>query len=151
MYTQTFSLSLKWLFLLIIIFFFSKLTKVANNDIHIEKFIKDISIPYSAADIVISRAGALAISELTFMEKAMILIPFPEASEDHQLINAKNIESKGACKLVLQNDLLNGTLEMCIQNLFNTKNAIQNLEKKSKQISKPKATENIVNKIMEYI
>ena len=81
----------------------------------------------------------------------MVLIPFPEAAENHQLINAKNIESKGACKLVLQNELLNGTLEMCIKNLFDNKNAIQNLEKKSKQISKPNATENIVNEIMEYV
>ena len=81
----------------------------------------------------------------------MVLIPFPEAAENHQLINAKNIESKGACKLVLQDDLLNGMLEICIQDLFNTKNAIQNLEKKSKQISKPNATENTVNEIMEHI
>ena len=126
-------------------------TKIKNDSIVIKKFIKDISIPYSAADIVISRAGALAISELTFMGKAMILIPFPQAAENHQFVNAENIKSKNACKVIQQKNLINNKLELCITQLFKSENAIKTLEQQSKLLAKPKAAEFIVNEIMKYI
>ena len=56
-----------------------------------------MSLVYSAADLTISRAGALAISELLFMKKAFILIPFQYAANQHQDINAIYIEKDHAC------------------------------------------------------
>ena len=65
-----------------------------TKNIIIKKFIEDMSIIYSAADLVISRSGALAISELCYMGKAMILIPFRFAADNHQELNANEIKKR---------------------------------------------------------
>jgi len=126
-------------------------SNIHHKNIKIKSFINNISVPYSAADIVVSRAGALAISELTFMGKAMILIPFPQAAENHQFINAKNIELHGACRIIKQHNLPSGELESCIKKLLNNKKALQSLENKSKFISKPNASKTISNEVLRYI
>ena len=126
-------------------------TKIKNNNIVIEKFIDNMSYAYSASDIVISRAGAIAISEMTFMGKAMILIPFPQAAENHQYINAKTIESKEAGILIEQHNLSKGILEDKIKDIFYNLDYLKSLEKKSKKISQPKATNTIVDTIVNMV
>ena len=106
---------------------------------------------YSASDLVISRAGAITISELTFLAKAMILIPYPLAAENHQNLNAENIYKNKACIIVRQNELNTNILDKQITNLFNNKNKIKNLEKNAKAISNPNSTKEIVNKIMDLM
>ena len=59
-------------------------------------FIAKMEYAYAAADVVISRAGAMAIAELSVLKKPVIFVPFPFAAEDHQTANAKTLESKGA-------------------------------------------------------
>ena len=66
---------------------------------------------YKAADLVIARAGALTISELTFLGKAMILIPYKYAADNHQEINADSIEKKKACFVIHEDKLKKGILE----------------------------------------
>lgn len=57
----------------------------ANNpNVFVTEFISEMQYAYSAADIIISRAGAIAISELCLVGKPVILVPFPFAAEDHQ-------------------------------------------------------------------
>jgi UDP-N-acetylglucosamine--N-acetylmuramyl-(pentapeptide) pyrophosphoryl-undecaprenol N-acetylglucosamine transferase len=104
---------------------------------------------YSAADIVISRAGALAISEMAIMGKAMILVPFPFAAGDHQLKNAQSITDKGAAKLVLQSRLSDGELESTVIELLDDKEELNTMETKASSFSTPDAVENILNAIME--
>ena len=127
------------------------ISKIHHNNIKIKKFINNMSYSYSAADLVISRAGAIAISEITYMGKAMILIPFPQAAENHQYINAEKIESLGACYLIEQNKLSNGNLEKIITKIFNNTEILSSLEKKSLDISKPNATKVIVKEILESV
>ena len=106
---------------------------------------------YSASDLIISRAGAITISELTFMSKVAILIPYPQAAENHQDINANYVLKNKACKIINQKELESNKLINCIDNLLNDKKQIKELEKNSKKISKPYATTNIVKNIMELI
>ena len=73
-----------------------------------------MSVVYSASDIVISRAGALAISELLFMGKAAILIPFIYAADNHQNINADYIQKNKACIKIKEEELNKGNLENII-------------------------------------
>ncbi|HAI81517.1 MAG TPA: UDP-N-acetylglucosamine--N-acetylmuramyl-(pentapeptide) pyrophosphoryl-undecaprenol N-acetylglucosamine transferase, partial [Chryseobacterium sp.] len=54
-----------------------------NRNIQIVEFIKNMELAYSAADIIVSRAGAIAISELAVAKKPVLLVPFPFAAEDH--------------------------------------------------------------------
>lgn len=68
------------------------------------QFISRMDLAYSAADVVISRAGAIAISELCLVGKPVILIPSPNVAEDHQTKNARALADKGAALLVADQD-----------------------------------------------
>jgi UDP-N-acetylglucosamine--N-acetylmuramyl-(pentapeptide) pyrophosphoryl-undecaprenol N-acetylglucosamine transferase len=59
-------------------------------------FITQMELAYGAADVVISRAGAMAIAELCVVKKPVIFVPFPFAAENHQTVNAENLVSKNA-------------------------------------------------------
>lgn len=126
------------------------LKDINNKDlVNIFPFSNDMGAVYSAADIVISRAGALAISEMAIMGKAMILVPFPFAAGDHQLKNAQSITDKGAAKLVLQSRLSDGELESTVIELLDDKEELNTMETKASSFSTPDAVENILNAIME--
>jgi len=104
---------------------------------------------YSAADIIISRSGAIALSEMTFLGKAMILIPLPHSAGNHQYINAKSIEKNGSAIIIQQSQLKLEYLEESIFNLLKNPTKINQMEKKSKEISFKNSTEKIINIIME--
>ena len=67
-----------------------------KTNIWADDFINKMEFAYAAADLVISRAGAMAIAELCVMKKAVIFVPFPFAAEDHQTVNAQNLVNKNA-------------------------------------------------------
>ena len=126
------------------------LNEIKNKDhLKIFPFSDDMGAVYSAADIVISRAGALAISEMAIMGKTMILVPFPHAAGDHQLKNAQSFADKGAAKIVLQSNLEPGDLEKTIWQLFDNPEKLATIESKASSLSTPDALENIITVIME--
>ncbi|HEY0752327.1 MAG TPA: undecaprenyldiphospho-muramoylpentapeptide beta-N-acetylglucosaminyltransferase [Chitinophagaceae bacterium] len=71
-----------------------------NPHIWVDSFIRQMENAYAAADIVISRAGAMAIAELCVVQKPVVFVPFPFAAEDHQTANAKNLVDKDAALMV---------------------------------------------------
>ena len=77
-----------------------ELLKQQDEHIRIVPFIKNMNDAYSMADIIVSRAGALALAELTLVGAPTILVPFPYAAEDHQTFNAKALSTKDAALLV---------------------------------------------------
>ncbi len=86
--------------------------KILNRkDIHIHPFIDRMDLAYTAADIIVSRAGAIAISELCIIGKPVILIPSPNVAEDHQTKNAEALVRKSAALILKDND--------AVENLFN--------------------------------
>lgn len=80
---------------------------VKHPNIRITEFIKDMPLAYSLADVIISRAGALSISELCQVGKPTILVPSPNVAEDHQRKNAMALTSHNAAVMVLDKDLQN--------------------------------------------
>ena len=105
---------------------------------------------YKAADIVVARAGAISISELTYLSKAMILIPYTYAANNHQQINAESIKNKKACIIIQQNELNTRILEKTINRLFN-ENLINQLEQYSFKASFPDAIDSIYKEIKSII
>ena len=103
-----------------------------TKNIHLCSFINRMDYAYKAADLVISRAGAGAISELCLLKKPVILVPSPNVSEDHQTKNAMALVSKDAAILVTdqaaEKDLVNVAYE--------TINDSQKMDMLSKNISK---------------
>tara|TARA_B100001250_G_scaffold407796_1_gene429152 strand:- start:421 stop:1512 length:1092 start_codon:yes stop_codon:yes gene_type:complete len=81
----------------------------------IYKFIDRMDMAYLAADIVISRAGAIAISEICFLSKASILIPSPHVTDDHQTINAKYLLDNNACLMVHEKNIDKHIIENIIK------------------------------------
>ena len=78
----------------------SAVEKIKTKGITTYSFIKEIDLAYKAADIIISRAGAIAISELCSIGKPVILIPSPNVAENHQFKNAQSLVNKNAALLV---------------------------------------------------
>ena len=123
---------------------------IHSRNIQIVEFIKNMEIAYSAADVIVSRAGAIAISELAIAKKPVLLVPFPFAAEDHQTKNAQTLVDKNAAKMVkdteMKDKFWNTLSEICENENLRTEMA-QNLE----FFSKPKATEEIVNEIFKNL
>ena len=71
-----------------------------NENVKLQAFIKRMDLAYAAADLVISRSGALAVSEIMTLKKASVLIPSPNVAEDHQTKNAKALTDQGAAILL---------------------------------------------------
>ncbi len=89
------------------------------NNISVFDFIDRMDLAYSVADIVISRAGAIAIAEICFLQKASILIPSPYVTENHQMQNAMTLSKHEAC-LIVEEKMLQGrffsTLDLFLNN-----------------------------------
>ncbi len=71
-----------------------------GESVVVKEFIREMDAAYAAADLVVSRAGALAIAELCIVAKPVIFVPYPHAAEDHQSSNARALVQKGAARLV---------------------------------------------------
>jgi UDP-N-acetylglucosamine--N-acetylmuramyl-(pentapeptide) pyrophosphoryl-undecaprenol N-acetylglucosamine transferase len=77
-----------------------KLAAANMKNVFVSAFINNMEQAYAASDIVISRAGAMAIAELCLVKKPVLFVPYPFAAEDHQTVNAMNLVNKKAALLV---------------------------------------------------
>jgi UDP-N-acetylglucosamine--N-acetylmuramyl-(pentapeptide) pyrophosphoryl-undecaprenol N-acetylglucosamine transferase len=77
-----------------------------KNNIWVNDFIVQMENAYAAADMVISRSGAMAIAELCVVKKPAVFVPFPFAAEDHQTVNAQNLVNKNAGIMIKDSDAL---------------------------------------------
>jgi UDP-N-acetylglucosamine--N-acetylmuramyl-(pentapeptide) pyrophosphoryl-undecaprenol N-acetylglucosamine transferase len=76
-----------------------------RRNVWVGPFIKEMEYAYSAGDILVSRAGAMAIAEITVMKKPAIFVPFPFAAEDHQTANALKMEANNAGIMIPDNEV----------------------------------------------
>ncbi|HIJ81854.1 MAG TPA: undecaprenyldiphospho-muramoylpentapeptide beta-N-acetylglucosaminyltransferase [Desulfuromonadales bacterium] len=82
----------------------------AGVDATVTAFISDMAAEYAKADLIICRAGATTIAEVTACGKACLFIPFPHAVDDHQRRNAEALLKKGACFMMLEQELSGASL-----------------------------------------
>jgi UDP-N-acetylglucosamine--N-acetylmuramyl-(pentapeptide) pyrophosphoryl-undecaprenol N-acetylglucosamine transferase len=81
----------------------------------VNDFITAMEYAYAASDIVISRAGAIAIAELCVMKKPTLFVPFPYAAEDHQTVNAMSLVNKQAALIVKDSEAKEKLVSMIIE------------------------------------
>jgi len=117
-----------------------------KNNIHITAFIGDMTTAYAAADVIISRAGALAVSELCQVGKAVLFIPSPNVAENHQYKNAIAIANEEAA-VVIEEKELEHRFQSEIDALLTDFEWRTKLGKKIKKLAKPNATKSIVEQI----
>ncbi|HRO75618.1 MAG TPA: undecaprenyldiphospho-muramoylpentapeptide beta-N-acetylglucosaminyltransferase [Crocinitomicaceae bacterium] len=120
------------------------------KNVHLHEFIKRMDLAYSVADVIISRAGAIAISELCIIGKPTILVPSPFVAEDHQTKNAMALVAKNAAILVKDVE----AKEKLVDTVFALveDNTLQNtLKQNITALAKPHATASIVDEIEKLI
>ena len=110
-------------------------------------FIDDMARRYAQADLVICRAGAVTVAELSAGGMASILVPFPHAVDDHQTANAKFLADQGAAILIQQRDLTPERLAEMIRSLDRAK--LLQMAKKARALGKPEAARVVAQRCME--
>lgn len=114
------------------------------------EFIYEMDLAYALADIIVSRAGALAVSEICLVAKPAIFVPFPFAAEDHQTKNVQALEAKNAAIHIKNSEakehLVDAALEL-IKNETRQGELAQNIA----SLGKPQATEQIVDEVLKLI
>jgi len=130
--------------------YYDRFKHLATDNIHITAFINQMDLAFASASMIISRAGASSVSELTVVGKPVIFIPSPFVAEDHQTKNAEAIVNQKAALLIPQNELKN-KFEIKFKELLINKTLQQELSTNIKALAKPNATENIINEIEKII
>jgi len=91
----------------------------------VQPFISDMAAEYHKADLIVCRAGATTIAEVTACGKACLFIPFPHAADDHQRRNAEALLKKQACFMLLEHELSGERLAAMIRELMNDPETVQ--------------------------
>jgi len=107
-----------------------------------------MDLAYSIADVIICRAGALTISEISLIGKASLFVPSPNVAEDHQTKNAKALSEKDAAWLVLDKEADERMIPRALE-LLNDENAQKSLSRNMLTLAKPNAREEIANEIIK--
>ena len=126
---------------------------ILNSNINIYPYLPDMYNALAVADLCISRAGASFISEMTFLGKTGIIIPFPHSANNHQLENAKSIEEKKAGFVLLEKDLVKKPelLKELVTSLIFDDIKLKELEGASKKIGIKETLEIIEENIIKEI
>jgi UDP-N-acetylglucosamine--N-acetylmuramyl-(pentapeptide) pyrophosphoryl-undecaprenol N-acetylglucosamine transferase len=113
-------------------------------------FIREMAAAYRAADVVISRAGALSISELSALGKAAVFVPLPSAAEDHQTKNARSLADRQAALICSDSDLKEHLMPTVL-GLIKDEERCRELEQRIKEFAKPNAAKEIVAEIKKIV
>src|SRR6185295_2674538 len=118
--------------------------------IRIFDFIREMNLAYDAADVIISRAGAIAISELCLVKKPVILVPSPNVAEDHQTKNAMSLVEKNAAQLIKDEQAERVLVPAVLKLLQNKEKQIIYSDNITK-LGKPNAAKEIAGEVMKLI
>lgn len=129
--------------------YYDKFKKFNFTSVKILDFIDDMNKAYSACDLLVARAGATTIAELSVLGIPSILIPSPHVAENHQFYNAKSLADEGAAILIPDDEQMKN-LKNKILELVSDKNQLKNLSDKSKKKSKPNAALEIANSAINF-
>lgn len=123
-----------------------------NENIKVYEFITRMDLAYSISDIIISRAGAIAISEICIAGKPAVFVPFPNAAEDHQTKNAMELVKNNAAILIKDNEL-NEKIRDTISNIVSNKDQMTilgaNIKKMAIKDSASRIADVIINTLRD--
>jgi UDP-N-acetylglucosamine--N-acetylmuramyl-(pentapeptide) pyrophosphoryl-undecaprenol N-acetylglucosamine transferase len=122
----------------------------AESHVRLMEFIKNMDLAYAAADVVVSRAGALSISEICLAGKPCILVPSPNVADDHQTKNASALVKRNAAMLVPDKKAIEFLAEDAIALVEDTARQ-KKLSENIRQMALPAATDQIVDEIFKLI
>ena len=125
--------------------------KAAALDAEVSPFLHDMAERYRWANLVVCRAGAGTLAELTACGKPSILVPYPYAADNHQYHNAKALEQYGAAQVIPDAELTGPRLVAAIQPLLESPAQLHQQAKQSRQLGRPLATQVIVRSCLQLL
>ena len=118
------------------------------DEIKVTDFLSRMDYAYAVADLVVSRAGASSISELSLLGKPSILVPSPNVAEDHQTHNARALSDKGAAILVRDVEAVDIMVDTAL-NIISSAEKLQSLSDNVLKLAYPNSAEKIVDEIVK--
>ncbi|HEY0876030.1 MAG TPA: undecaprenyldiphospho-muramoylpentapeptide beta-N-acetylglucosaminyltransferase [Vicinamibacterales bacterium] len=123
----------------------------AGLDARVEPFLFAMDREIKAADLVISRAGATTIAELTAAGKPAVLVPLPTAADDHQRKNAELLREAGAVEVIEQKDLTGQRLATRVLELTADADRLAAMASAARRLARPNAAKLIVDRALELV
>jgi UDP-N-acetylglucosamine--N-acetylmuramyl-(pentapeptide) pyrophosphoryl-undecaprenol N-acetylglucosamine transferase len=112
------------------------------------EYIFDMPRVMAAADLILCRAGASTLAELTYMGKPVLIVPSPNVTDNHQEKNARVLERAGGAKVFLEGQFDEESLLREIDRLLDTPEELASMSKAMAALSVPDATDKMVDKIL---
>ena len=128
----------------------AKKSAAGKAGVWVNDFITQMEYAYAAADLVISRSGAMAIAELCVEEKPVVFVPYPYAAEDHQTVNAQNLVNKNAGIMIKDSEALDRLIP-AITSLAKDENRQAELKSNIAKLAVKNADEVIAKEILKAI
>jgi UDP-N-acetylglucosamine--N-acetylmuramyl-(pentapeptide) pyrophosphoryl-undecaprenol N-acetylglucosamine transferase len=130
---------------------YEKLARYKSDRVKVRAYIAPISEAYRAADIALSRAGAMATAELCAWGIPTIVVPLPTAAADHQTANAKALAEAGAAEMIRQSDLNTDSLAMAVESLLADPAKLAAMRAKALERARPTAAADIAGHILKLV
>ena len=122
-----------------------------GTNIDIREYISDMEVCMPACDIVISRAGASSVSEISALGKPSIIIPSPNVAENHQFHNAMTLAQNGGAVLIEEKDIVPGTLTNAVKDLIENPDRLREISEKASENTKTDALDSICKVITSLV
>ena len=113
-------------------------------------FLTKIHLAYAAADLVVCRSGAMTLAEIAACGTPAILVPYPFAAHNHQLVNASNLVDRGAAAMILDADLTGDRLAKEIAHWLSDRPALSQMSANARRFARPDAAEKIARSIVHW-
>jgi UDP-N-acetylglucosamine--N-acetylmuramyl-(pentapeptide) pyrophosphoryl-undecaprenol N-acetylglucosamine transferase len=117
----------------------------------VRDFITDMSAAYAESDLVVCRAGATTLAELTVCKKPAILVPFPAAADNHQMVNAKSLVDAGAAVMIEERDLTGELLAHEVRAILVNEQRRERMARAAGMLGSPQAAKEIADVCTELI
>ncbi|MBT8130658.1 MAG: undecaprenyldiphospho-muramoylpentapeptide beta-N-acetylglucosaminyltransferase [Gammaproteobacteria bacterium] len=112
-------------------------------DVRLDDFIDDMPAAYGWADLVLCRAGALTVAELTAAGVGALLVPYPLSIDDHQTLNARFLEQAGAGLIMAQSSMTTELLANVLERLFSDRSRLLSMAQAARELALPDATRQV--------
>ena len=125
--------------------------QAAGVEAEVVSFIEDMREAYFWADLVVCRAGALTVSEITAVGRAAIFVPFPYAVDNHQYHNARYLEQGGAAQIILEADISAENLALKLQFFRQNREVLIEMAQKARGLYRPDAASRLAGDILQGV
>lgn len=113
--------------------------------VELHSFIDDMASAYAGADLVVCRAGATSIAEITNLGIPAVLVPYPFSTDDHQELNARYLADRGAAVMIKQEELTGSALAGAIRRFFEDRADLERAKQSALFLGRPRAAETIAD------